>query len=226
MPLTVDDEWVEALGDVIAWQPPTMRTIILAPHPDDETLGTGGLIATLRGCGTEVVVVAATDGENAYSESGVLGPIRSQEQEDALRTLGVGREQIVRLRLPDRNIASQEAALTDSLLSIISPGCHLVAPWIGDFHPDHEACGRVAQEVAKQTNALLSYYFFWTWHRGLPETVSGLPLKRLLLDERTVGLKNEAIRKHRSQLEHPEEPILSEDLLKPTLWPFEVFADA
>src|SRR6201999_4394196 len=95
----------------------------------------------------------------------------------------------------------------------------IVAP-----HPDHEACGRAAKEVARRTGASLSLYFFWTWHRGGPETLRGVPLRRLLLDSDALHSKEEALRRHRSQLSHPsDEPILPDYLLGPIRWPFEVF---
>ncbi len=225
VPLISDDVWKLALEEESVWNPPADRVVIVAPHPDDETLGTGGLIVTLRKRGVEITVVAVTDGENAYEDAPELGPIRRREQEEALQILGVGPEHLIRLGLPDRSVAEHETELVDRLLPLTDTDCHLIAPWIGDFHPDHEACGRAAKEVSRLTGAGLSFYFFWTWHRGEPELLRGLPLRRLPLDSTAIRSKAEAVSCHRSQLEHPSgEPILPDYLLGPIQWPFEVFA--
>ena len=224
VPLISDDTWKMTLEEEPVWNPPMNRAVIVAPHPDDETLGAGGLIATLRRRKVDITVVAVTDGENAYEATPNLGLIRSREQEEALQALGVEPDHILRLRIPDRYVSEHEAELTEKLLPLIDSDCHLVAPWTGDLHPDHEACGRAAKEVARRTGANLSLYFFWTWHRGEPGTLKGVPLRRLLLDSDALHSKEEALRRHRSQLYHPSgEPILPDYLLGPIRWPFEVY---
>jgi len=225
VPLISDDAWKLFLEEKPVWHPPASRAVILAPHPDDETLGAGGLIVTLKERGIGMKVVAVTDGENAYENVQDLAPVRRREQEEALQILGVSPENIVRLGLPDRRVTEHEDELVDQLLPLTDANCHLIAPWTGDFHPDHEACGRAAKEVGRQTGASLSFYFFWTWHLGKPEILNKLRLRRLPLDAMAIRSKVKAIHCHRSQLEHPSgEPILPDYLLGPLRWPFEVFA--
>ena len=60
------------------WQPPLCRTIVISPHPDDETLGLGGFIAHQTALGSQVIVFAVTDGEKAYSDYPGLGALRQQ----------------------------------------------------------------------------------------------------------------------------------------------------
>lgn len=227
VPLTPDEEWQRVLRDRPLWVPPALRTIIVAPHPDDETLGAGGLISSLRRRRVEVTVVAVTDGENAYSDGRSLAPIRRREQEEALQILGVEKDHLARLGLPDRSVSEYEAELMDRLLPLTRSRCHLIAPWTGDFHPDHEACGRAAKEAALRSGSHLSFYFFWTWHRGKPQDLANLILKRFPLDSPARIRKSQAVNCHRSQLYHSSgKPILPDDLLGPTEWPFEVFASA
>lgn len=113
VPLISDDTWKLALEEKSVWNPPATRVVIVVPHPDDETLGAGGLIATLRKRDVEVTVVAVTDGENAYEDTPNLGPIRRHEQEEALRILGVERDHTIRMGLPDRSVSEYEAELID-----------------------------------------------------------------------------------------------------------------
>jgi LmbE family N-acetylglucosaminyl deacetylase len=224
IPLVAEEIWRNSLRSLPAWEPSRMRILFIAPHPDDETLAAGGLIAAQRLRGVEVVVAAVTDGENAYSDSFGLGEVRRKEQVDALARLGVNEEQIVRFGLPDSAVSLHEDQLVQRLRPFVSQDTHIMAPWVGDFHPDHIACGRAAAEVALQTGAQLTSYFFWTWHRGSADVLDGKDLKLFKLNRGLLETKMEVLRCHRSQLVHESgEPILPESLLNPAKRPFEVF---
>jgi LmbE family N-acetylglucosaminyl deacetylase len=227
VPLVEEAGWLKALHALPAWLPRAAPVVIVSPHPDDETLGAGGFIASQRSRGIDVTVVAVTDGENAYSNSPELGNLRKVEQEGALACLGVPKQKIVRFGLPDSSVEFQEADLTERLSSLVTADTYLIAPWKGDFHPDHQACGRAAEEVARQKGATLVSYFFWTWHLGEPSLLAGMNIYRFPLDEERLRAKRRALSQHRSQLVRTgEEPILPERLLGPARRPFEVFAFA
>ncbi len=223
-PLTPEQDWQPRLQGLPTWEPPQRHTLILSPHPDDETLGAGGLIARLRSAGMPVTVVAVTDGERSYSNFPDLAAVREREQTEALQHLGVDRSSIHRLHLPDSNVAACEARLTAALLPLIDRETIVVTPWQHDFHPDHEACGRAAAAAAQPAGASLVSYFFWTWHRGTPATLEGLPLVALPLHQDELHRKKAALLCHQSQLHNPNEPpILPENLLGPAERTFEVF---
>ena len=100
----------------------------------------------------------------------------------------------------------------------------LIAPWCSDHHPDHEASGRAAREVADHAGATLVSYFFWTWHYERVETLAGLPLHRFELDPYLVSARAAALLHHQSQLVHKGgSPILPESLLSPARRLFETF---
>lgn len=224
-PLIREDEWQSWLAGLPPWEPPHSPAVIVVPHPDDETLGAGGMIARLRSCGVKVTVVAVTDGENAYPDTANLGEVREREQSVALDRLGVGPDHVRRLRFPDSGVAAREQDLIDLLLPVVSSDVHIVAPWQKDFHPDHEACGRAAEAVAKIKEAQLTFYFFWTWHRGTPALLDGLRLVSFPLTAKERGAKHDALLCHQSQLKHSSgSPILPEDLLQPAFRPYEVYA--
>ena len=222
-------EWISSLGNLPPWEMPAGPILVIAPHPDDETLAVGGLIAAACQQGVDVTVAAVTDGENAYLEGMAaaqkLGVLRRLEQEQALARLGVEKEKIVRFGLPDSGLRSRQAGLAEWLAPVISKETHVIAPWPGDFHPDHEACGRAAAGVARQVGAPLSFYFFWTWHRGNPELLDGLALRSFALDVQLLQAKQDALACHRSQLvREGGTPILPEASLAPARRPFEVLA--
>lgn len=220
-------EWKHALSGLPVWGAPSVPLLVVSPHPDDETLGCGGLIAAERRRGAQVLVAAVTDGEHAYpgEEGGpALAATRRLEQQQALARLGVAPESILRFGLTDSDVAAKEPELVERLIEHLTPDSCLVAPWEGDFHPDHQACGRAAAEAAGRTGARLISYFFWTWHRGTPQTIAGLPLASFPLDEELLRAKTEALACHRSQLERVGGgPVLPPELLGPAQRPFEVF---
>ena len=223
----MEEEWAEHLAALPVWRPEARQLLVVSPHPDDETLAVGGLIASSREAGTRVVVIAVTDGENAYGEDRTLGRTRQAEQESALNRLGVAPGDIVRLRLTDSDVAAGEDSLLLQIAKLSSPETLVLAPWPGDFHPDHVVSGRAATEAARLSGAALAFYFFWTWHRGTPDTLTGLQLHRFPLDPNCLATKLEALACHRSQLTHSSgAPILPESLLGPARRSFEVILPA
>jgi LmbE family N-acetylglucosaminyl deacetylase len=224
VPLTPEAEWLSAFVDLADWELPFAATLVLAPHPDDETLGAGGLIAKLCRAGVPVAIVAITDGENAYSDTTNLGEIRVLEQTEASQRLGVPERMIHRLHLPDRDVSDYEDLLVELLFPLVTADMHLVAPWPRDFHPDHEAAGRAAARVAQSKNLPITYYLFWTWHRGKPSMLDGLAVTKLPLSDAELTSKLYALQAHVSQLEHGDgQPILSPELLMPVQRAFEVY---
>jgi LmbE family N-acetylglucosaminyl deacetylase len=224
VPITPEAAWLPAFVDLTDWEPPLVPTLVLAPHPDDETLGAGGLIAKLCRAGVQVTIVAITDGENAYAHTPNLGDIRVPEQTEALHRLGVPERMIHRLHLPDRDVSDYEDQLVDLLLPLASADTHLVAPWQRDFHPDHESTGRAAARVAQSKGLAITYYLFWTWHRGEPSMLDGLGVTKLALSDSELKSKLHALQAHVSQFDHEDgQPILSPELLAPAQRAFEVY---
>lgn len=222
--LTPETAWISILEKIPEWQPPLSRTVLISPHPDDETLGVGGLIFDLSHLGVDIMIVTVTDGENAYANTPGLGDIRVNEQVLALEKLGVSAENIKRLQFVDSAVAQSENKLEQALRPLIDKQMHVLAPWPGDFHPDHIAVGRVAEKIAKDCGAMLTYYFFWTWHQGTPEQIRELPLRRYSLSSEALTAKWEALSCHESQLKHvSNEPILPNEFLEPARRSFEVY---
>src|SRR6202046_1738780 len=130
---------MEFLRAVPDWMPEEKSTVIVAPHPDDETLAAGGLIATQRSRQIPVTLLAVTDGEAAYPDVSDLGRTRRVEQTRAAEVLGIAEDAIIHFGLPDSAVAESELALTDRIEGSIDSDTLLVAPWQRDPHPDHEA---------------------------------------------------------------------------------------
>lgn len=207
---TPASSWLAAPGRGLA-EPLSLagveRLVVLAAHPDDESLGAGGLVASATDHGIPVTVVCATDGERSHPASPTLTPehlarIRGDEGRAALLELGVGQHHLVRLRLPDGDLAEHEAALTTALVQQVAtgPGTVVVAPWREDGHPDHEAAGRAAAAACRRTDATLWEYPVWFWHWASPDTAPWHRLRPWALDEHARQAKAHAVRAHRSQV--------------------------
>jgi LmbE family N-acetylglucosaminyl deacetylase len=222
-PLVSEDDWLGALQDAVRWIPPNKKTLVISPHPDDETLGVGGLIAQQQRSGIPVLVVAVTDGEAAYPNSKSLAKIRQLEQERAVKALGVEKA-IMRLQLPDSAVSKHESNLRSVLKPLIDADTLVLAPWGSDWHPDHEACARAAQQVCEEVGAELMFYLFWTWHQRTVDVFDGVSLRCFELNAPLQAVKNQALNCHRSQLQNEScAPILPELLLAPARRPFEIF---
>jgi LmbE family N-acetylglucosaminyl deacetylase len=227
VPVASETEWTSVWTAAPTWQPPDKPLLVIVPHPDDETLGIGGFIAMQVAQSRSVQVVAVTDGENAYTTGTNLEIVRRAEQMAALKRLGVNAGDVARLQLTDSEVTSPENALVELLLPFVTSDTHILAPWTGDFHPDHEACGRAASQIAERRGSTLTFYFFWTWHRGTPALLRDLPLRSLTVPPDQMRAKEEALSNHLSQLDHPSgEPILPDYLLWPARRPSEIFLPA
>jgi LmbE family N-acetylglucosaminyl deacetylase len=157
--------------------------VVVAPHPDDETLGLGATIAQLVASGVDVQMVSVSDGGAArpgasLSEQLRLETTRRHELRRATSVLGTSAP--MSLSLPDGQLADHEDRLTDLLVEILGGVAHrtwCAATWRGDGHPDHEAVGRAAAAACARTGAALLEYPVWMWHWASPAD-PGVPWDR------------------------------------------------
>ena len=187
-PPTSEAEWRAFVASLAEWDGATpAATVVVAPHPDDESLAVGGTISEWAAAGTHVAVVAVTDGEGSHPGRGGLAERRRREQARALAALGITTDP-VRLGLPDTAVAEHEPAVVEALLSVVGEAAEtaavaaadvvLVAPWERDAHSDHDACGRAAVIASQRTGATLLAYPGWAWQWATPADFGGLILRR------------------------------------------------
>ena len=139
---------------------------IIAPHPDDETLGCGAMIARAARAGVRITVIALTDGDASHPGSRrwpptALARVRAAELRRALARLGAGRARVCRLGARDGNV-DERAALRRlrTCLAGICPGVVLVTA-VADHHPDHRAAFRLAQRAARPLGIPVIAYEVW-----------------------------------------------------------------
>lgn len=188
--------------------PALSRIMVFAPHPDDDVLGCGGSIVKHRKKGRQVKVVYLTSGEAGspgFYPSG-LNKVREAEAAQALHLLEV--ENPVFMGLPDGGIEvnAQNLDAVVALLRRERPEM-IYLPHARDVHRDHlrthelvlEACRRAAGPWHPQCGkhawevAWIIAYEVWA------------PLNEVNMVEDIspfIDIKIEAIRRHKSQIEH------------------------
>ena len=135
------------------------RVLILAPHPDDESLATGGLLQQVAAAGAESRVIFLTNGENNPWPQRVIewrwqikatdrerwGTRRRLEALAALSELGVSERATAFWGFPDQGLTHLLLAADDELPQRLvrelvdwQPTV-LVTPSPLDLHPDHSA---------------------------------------------------------------------------------------
>ena len=184
--------------------------VAVAPHPDDETLGCGGLLALATRAGAPVTVAYLTDGNASHPGSrdwppARLAALRREEARRACHVLGVSRAPVF-LGLPDGGTLAitdeardRATATLARLLATQRPGL-VVTTSRGEPHCDHQAAFALATAAlrAAEHEAPLAAYVVWTDLLG-GEPPTGTPLTLRLGP--TAATKRRALAAHRSQLE-------------------------
>lgn len=191
------DNWARFLP---SWIPPHVPLLVLAPHPDDETLGAGGLIHNRLHSGVGVTILLVSDGEAACPEVAGLGEIRQTELSDAMRILGAPPPEIIRMKIPDGQLATCEEAIYQQLCRLVERGALLAAPLEFDGHPDHDAAGKAAKRAARDRSAQLIRYPIWAWHLNSPLLRKAPTAARFCMSDEGWSAKQRAINCFRSQL--------------------------
>jgi LmbE family N-acetylglucosaminyl deacetylase len=184
--------------------------LVLAPHPDDETLGCGATIMRKLAAGTRVEIVIATDGRHSVHSdkmsADALAEIREEEARCAAAVLGLPSENIVFLRFEDGRLTDDRQTLRDHLFAIfdrINPDEIFVSSII-DSHPDHRVLAELGRELVQSRHShfpTLYEYPIWFWDplRWRVSELAGLRI-RIVRTEEFLKRKYEAIAAYRSQL--------------------------
>ncbi|MEW9901874.1 PIG-L deacetylase family protein [Pseudomonas putida] len=213
--------------------PSGRRLVLVAPHPDDEILMAGGLLAGFAGREHDLLLVSVTDGEASHPGSSQwtehrLRRQRPLESRQALQLLGLDLAQLdwQRLHLKDGAVPRDEAFLVNYLGQLLKADDLLLTTWRGDGHADHEAVGRAAAQACKARKVQLAEVPVWAWHWARADDPS-LPwprAHRIALDETRLARKRQALSAYLSQLQPDGEraPVLKPTLLECLLQPFEL----
>ena len=215
------------------------RLVVVAAHPDDESLGAGGLMARAAASGIRVQVVVVTDGAASHPDSAVsphrIARTRVSEVTAAVAAVAPDAE-VKLLGFPDGRTLEDRDAIGEELsrfVAIGSPELVLVAPWRGDGHRDHRIIGEIAADIAAAGGFRLLEYPIWMWHWASPSdpAVPWTSLGALELTVSEATAKGRAIDAHESQTraigdEDGDEALLRPDFVEHFRGDLEVFVDS
>ncbi len=143
-----------------------MRVLVVAPHPDDESIGCGGTIRTHCLSGDAVVTAFLSSGEAALKQLSTAAVWQMREAESRAAALILGVESLTFLRQPDwclDTAVDRAASALEPLLGVHRPDIvYLPTPW--DDHPDHRAAMPVLQRALAgvDIDPTLLGYEVWT----------------------------------------------------------------
>ncbi len=194
------------LGDVLHGRP----ALVVAPHPDDESLGCGGLLAEAARLGVAVHIAVVTDGAGSHSGSHTHRPerlreLRRTETLGAAAVLGVPPGRVSFLDLPDGHAPQDGAAAEAAGRRLAALAREVLAgtiftSWDYDTHPDHVAAHRYAAVAAREVQAALFSYPVWAWMLPRRTLMPDLRWRGFSLDIGAhVAAKRAAVFKHQSQ---------------------------
>ncbi|WP_019949389.1 PIG-L deacetylase family protein [Hymenobacter aerophilus] len=222
-------------------------TVVVAPHPDDESLGCGGLLVLLARANVPVWCVLMSDGTMSHPNSAKFpAPARQALRETELRLalveLGLRADCLLPLGLPDGQVPGPEqpagAAAVSRLVEFLQEKqpATVLCPWRRDPHPDHRATSQLVRAALAQLPQppRLLEYVVWAWERAAPadlprpDEVSGwqLDISPVLAE------KQRAIAAHACQLpgsvidDDPDGFTLAPAMLAHFASPTEVYLEA
>jgi LmbE family N-acetylglucosaminyl deacetylase len=192
------------------------RVLVIAPHPDDEAIATGGVLQVARAAGAACRVLVITDGDNnpwpqrwiekrwhiGAADRARWGAERRSEAVAALQVLGLQPSDVRCFGFPDLGLTDVllrgEPALGETLaaqLDEFQPSC-LFLPALDDRHPDHSALHVLLQLVLPGISGPLPNLYTFGVH-GEANAADGVVLE---LSEAQRETKRSAIMSHQTQM--------------------------
>lgn len=180
----------------------TMRWLVIAPHADDETLGTGALIAQTTAWGTLAGIAFLTDGCASHPPGTPhIRSVRRREAGHAIRRLGAGAVPVHFINWRDANPHAQgDPAFTRDAALLAARLCDMRVDAIavtaeGEAHCDHEAAFLLARAAVRQARRPVRLFQYHVWSEPGPR-----PRRILRTAPIQAGRRRHALAAHRSQL--------------------------
>lgn len=181
--------------------------LVLAPHPDDETLACGATVMRKVAASTPVHVVVVSDGRTwpPQREPEANVATRDRELRAACALLGLGAGDVTHLAFREQELADAGTDLVDAVADAVrrTRPVHVLSTSEFDPHPDHAALGVAVRRALAGTGVRVLAYPVWQWvsPRSWTRTAQGATVRAELV--RTDGYlerKRAAVAVYRSQL--------------------------
>jgi LmbE family N-acetylglucosaminyl deacetylase len=178
--------------------PENGRVVIVAAHPDDETIGVGGVIGRFE----DPIIVHVTGGApRGRQDREEYARTRRHELLRALELAGIGPERTRELGVVDQEAALDLPGLARRLTELLAecrPRAVFTHPYEGG-HPDHDAAAFAARAAERELGFEL--YEFTSYHERDGELVTGEFLAWPDIEIETVLLPAEARERKRRMLD-------------------------
>jgi LmbE family N-acetylglucosaminyl deacetylase len=151
----------------------------VAPHPDDEVFGVGGVIALKRAAGVDVEIVFLTDGESAHKNCcdisrHTVAAARRDLAIAAAGIVGIPPDRMHWLCLPSGRIPGHgqegfaEAVAKVMMLIAAARPREVYYPYRRDCWPDHEAAAEIVERAVAESgvNCATWCYLVWAWYKS------------------------------------------------------------
>jgi LmbE family N-acetylglucosaminyl deacetylase len=148
--------------------------LVIAPHPDDEVIGLGGLLVESIRAKKRIHVVYLTDGEKSLDdlEPSIVAGQRLALTRKVLSSLGLPESQTSRLHLPDGSIphpghVNHDAAVKqlEAILYEFRPDAVFVTHPLDTWPFDHVAAFELAVQAVRKSRLSCRLYGYWVWLR-------------------------------------------------------------
>lgn len=139
------------------------KILIISPHPDDETLGCGGIISSLVLAGAEVKIVLCTDDCQHEKMEFSSSSIRVNEFKTAIKVLGC--EDALYIGARDGSLKENYNEVKDKIHLIIQDmkPDWIFVPYILDVNKDHNVMVHIVANCIEDTAQLnVAMYEVWT----------------------------------------------------------------
>jgi len=169
--------------------------LVLAPHPDDDVIGCGGVLAIYQKKGAKITIVYMTDGRNGnpgYDENALVFK-RREEAKKAAAVIGIDR--LIFLDNRDSELSASPKTVKElrDILHEVKPEA-VFLPFLLDNHRDHMATNDILMGSSLTYKAPLTCYGYEIW---TPITSPNFFVN--ITDQ--IEVKRQAIEQHYSQTE-------------------------
>lgn len=137
-----------------------VKILVVSPHPDDESIGCGGLLAKYP---KQCDVLLITDGNGQVSAGESVAETREAEFITAMEYAGVNKYTC--LRIPEGDIPSHRKVIAQYDFGLYD---YIFVPNRHEIHKDHIAVYKTVKSIArkKAPKAILFEYEVWTTIRN------------------------------------------------------------
>jgi LmbE family N-acetylglucosaminyl deacetylase len=203
----------ERIAALPPWSPPSPpgRAVVVAAHPDDETLALAGPVDALARNGWTLDLLVLTDGEAAFPRAGAdvgerLARTRRRELVSAWTILTAGAAgaacTAVFAGLPDSGLHARTGEVRAAVDEVVAGADLVLGLWPGDPHPDHVTAGTATLEAAAAAGvpALVAPLWALAWWAGDDPRLPWDVALRCPLDAAAASRRQRALAAHASQV--------------------------